>query len=257
MIDRYEACLDGISIRDKDPRIIIAGIVESPPKERTEATALGYTHGSRLTKTVRQELSVSVAIVIKETDMRKRDAVYEAIKKWGRNAGYLTISARENQRLYVEEMGIKTSGKKWMETITLVFTAYARPFWENIAAYGASISTAALTGTASLLAPGNADECTVDAEITAVGGTLNTLTVTVGGSTMAFASLGIVAESKLSISHTATGLLAIKSGDTSLMAKRSAASDDDLIALPGLSSAVGFESNVTCTAAFRTRGRWL
>jgi len=257
MIDRYEVCLNGISIRDRDPRIIVTGIAESPPKEKTEDTSLGYTHGTRLTKTVRQELSVSVAIVIKETDMRKRDAVYEVIRKWGRASGYLTISAREGQRLYIEEMGIKASGKKWTETITLVFTAYAKPFWENIAAYGASISTAAASGTASLFAPGNADECTVDAEITAVGGTLTTLTVTVGGSSMSFTGLGIAAGSKLTISHTATGLLAIKSGETSLLAKRTAASDDDLIAAPGASNDVGFDGNATCTATFRTRGRWL
>ncbi len=257
MIDRYEVCLNGISIRDKDPRIIVTGIAESPPKEKTEAASLGYTHGTRLVKTVRQELSVAVTIVIKETDMRKRDAVYEVIRKWGRASGYLTISAREGQRLYIEEMGIKASGKKWTETITLVFTAYARPFWENVAAYGASIGTAALNGTAKLFAPGNADECTVDAEITAVGGTLTTLTVTVGGSSMSFAGLGIAAGGKLTISHTATGILTIKSGETSLLAKRTAASDDDLIAAPGASNDVGFDGNATCTATFRTRGRWL
>lgn len=256
-MDRHDVWLKGISIRDCDPRIIVSGITENQPKEKDSVSYLSYAHGGRLAKTRRKELSVSVIVGIKETDMQKRDAVYQAIRKWGRNAGYLNASTRENQRLYVERMEVKTSGKKWTETITLTLTAYAMPFWENIAAQSAAISTAATSGSALLSAPGNADECTVDAEITAVGGTLNTLTVTVGGSTMTFAALGIPAEGKLTISHTATGLLTIKNGDTSLMAKRSAASDDDLIALPGLSNAVGFEGNVTCTATFRTRGRWL
>ena len=256
-MERYDALLNGVSVRDCDPRIIISGVTESAPKEKSNITVMGYTHGSRLTKTVRQELSVSVTIGIKETDMHERDAVYETIRKWGRSAAYLTTSARENQRLYVEDMNIKSSGKKWTETVTLTFTAYAKPFWENIGAQGASIGTAATSGTSTLFAPGNADECTVDAEITAKGGTLNTLTVTVGDTSMSFTALGITVNNKLTIAHTDEGLLTIKNGSTSLMAKRTGASADDLIAEPGTSNSVSFAGNVTCTAKYSTRGRWL
>lgn len=256
-MDRHDVWLKGISIRDCDPRIIVSGITENQPKEKDSVSYLSYAHGGRLAKTLRQELSVSVIVGIKETDMQKRDAVYQAIRKWGRNAGYLNASTRENQRLYVERMEVKTSGKKWTETITLTLTAYAMPFWENIAAQSAAISTAATSGSALLSAPGNADECAVDAEITAVGGTLNTLTVTVGSTSMSFTALGVSAGAKLAISHTDTGLLTIKNGSTSLMSKRTGASSDDLIAEPGGSNAVSFSANVTCTAKFSTRGRWL
>jgi len=256
-MDRYDVWLNGISIRDNDPRIIISGITEGQPKEKSTITYMGYTHGGRLSKTVRQELSIAVTIGIKETDMRERDAVYQAIRKWGRYAGYLTTSSRENQRLYVEDMNIKTSGKKWMETITLTFTAYAKPFWENLSAQSASIGTAATSGSTFLFAPGNADECTVDAEITARGGTLDTLTVTVGNTSMSFTALGVTVNNRLTIAHTDDGLLTIKNGSTSLMSKRTGASADDLIAEPGSSNAVSFSGNVTCTAKFSTRGRWL
>ena len=256
-MDRYDVWLDGINLRDNDPRIIVTGIAESQPKEKSTITYMGYTHGGRLSKTVRQELSVSVAIGIKETDMQERDAVYQAIRKWGRYAGHLTISTRENQRLYVEDMSIKTSGKTWTETITLTFTALAKPFWESVGTQSATIGTAATSGSSSLFAPGNADECTVDAEITAKGGTLNTLTVTVGNTSMSFTSLGVTVNNKLTISHTDEGLLTIKNGATSLMAKRTGASADDLIAEPGSSNTVSFSGNVTCTAKYSTRGRWL
>lgn len=253
-MNRYDVWLDGINIRDCDPRIIVGEITEAAPKEKVYVTVMGYTHGSRLSRTTRQSLSVSVDIGIKETDMRERDAVYQSIRKWGRGSAYLTTSAREAQRLYVEEMGIKTRGEKWTETITLTFTAYAKPFWENVGARSASVS-AATSGSTTLSALGNADECTVDAEITAVGGTLNTLTVAVGDTEMAFTGLGIAEGEKLTIAHTEAGFLTIKNGSTSLMDKRTG--DDDLIAEPGSGNTVSFIADVTCTAKFSARGRWL
>ncbi|HNW87998.1 MAG TPA: hypothetical protein PKJ47_13810 [Candidatus Limiplasma sp.] len=254
---KNDIMLNGISIRENDPRIIVSGILDSQPKEKSIVTSMGYTHGGRLSKTLRQELTASFTIGINESDAQERDAIYQSIRKWGRHAGYLTTGARENQRLYVETMEIKTSGKRQAETLAITFTAYAKPFWENLGAQTASVSTAATSGSTSLFAPGNADECTVDAEITAKGGTLNTLTVTVGNTSMSFTALGITANNKLIIAHRDDGLLIIKNGATSLMTKRTGASADDLIAEPGSSNAVSFSGNVTCTAKFSTRGRWL
>lgn len=254
---KNDIMLNGISIRDSDPRIIVSGLLVSQPKEKTDVTYMGYTHGGRLNKTTRQELSAAFVIGINESDAQERNAIYQTIKKWGRYPGYITTGARENQRLYVETMEVKASGKRQAETITITFTAYAKPFWENIGIQSASIATETTDGEATISAPGNADECAVDAEITAVGGTLNTLTVTVGETAMSFTALGIAAGSKLTISHTETGLLTIKSGETSLMGKRTAASADDLIAEPGSRNDASFAANVTCTAKFSTRGRWL
>lgn len=254
---KNDIMLNGISIRENDPRIVVSGTPDSQPKEKAIVTSMGYTHGGRLTKTIRQELTVTFTVGVNESDFEERNAIYQAIRKWGRYAGYLTTGARENQRLYVETMEIKTSGKRQAETLAITFTAYAMPFWENIAAQSAAVSTAATSGSALLSAPGNADECAVDAEITAVGGTLNTLTVTVGNTSMSFTALGITANNKLIIAHRGDGLLTIKNGATSLMTKRTGASADDLIAEPGSSNAVSFSGNVTCTAKFSTRGRWL
>jgi len=254
---KNDIMLNGISIRENDPRIVVSGILDSQPKEKAIVTSMGYTHGGRLTKTIRQELTTTFTVGVNESDFEERNAIYQAIRKWGRYAGYLTTGARENQRLYVETMEIKTSGKRQAETLAITFTAYAMPFWENIAAQSAAVSTAATSGSALLSAPGNADECAVDAEITAVGGTLNTLTVIVGNTSMSFTALGITANNKLTIAHRDDGLLTIKNGATSLMTKRTGASADDLIAEPGSSNAVSFSGNVTCTAKFSTRGRWL
>lgn len=255
-MNRYDAWLSGINIRDCDPRIVIDAVDENTPKEKSNITYMGYTHGGRLTNTLRQSLSVGISIGIKETDTRERDAVYQSIRKWGRYAGYLTTSLREGQRLYVEKMEIKTNGKKWAEIATLMLTAYAKPFWEEISARSVSIAETA-SGSATLSTPGNADECIVDAEITAKGGTLNTISITVGDTTMSFTDLGIAADSKLTIAHTDDGTLMIKSGETSLMAKRAGTSADELIATPGSSNAVSFSANVSCTVKFSTRGRWL
>jgi len=254
---KNDIMLNGISIRENDPRIIVSGILDSQPKEKSIVTSMGYTHGGRLTKTMRQELTATFTVGINESDTEERNAIYQAIRKWGRYAGYLTTGARENQRLYVETMEIKSSGKRQAEVIAITFTAYAKPFWENMGTQSATIGTAATSGSTSLFAPGNADECTVDAEITAKGGTLNTLTVTVGDTSMTFTALGITVNNKLTIAHTDEGLLTIKNGATSLMAKRTGASADDLIAEPGSSNTVSFSGNVTCTAKYSTRGRWL
>lgn len=259
-MNRYDVWLSGISLRDIDPRIVIDSIDDNAPEQKSNVSYMGYTHGGKLIKTVRQALSIDIAIGIKETDLHERDAVYQSIRKWGRYAGYLATSRREGQRLYVEEMKIKTSGKKWTEIATLTLTAYAKPFWEETGTRSVSIAQAT-SGSATLSAPGNADECTVDAEITAKGGTLNTLSVTVGDTTMSFTTLGIAVNSKLTIAHTDDGTLTIKKGDTilmtSVMSKRSATSADELIAIPGASNTVSFSANVACIAKFSSRGRWM
>ena len=249
--------LNGVNIRDSDPRIIVTGVLNSVPKDNANVSYASYSHGGFLAKNLRQSLSSAITLYIKESDLAEREIVHQAIRKWGRYAGYLTTGVRENQRLYVEDMDVKTSGKRRNEVVTLTFTAYANPFWENAISSNAAIGTAALSGSSNLFAPGNADECKAEAEITAVGGTLNSLTLSVGDTSMTFESLGVAAESSIVISHSAKGLLTITKGSTSLMPNRTAASDDELLAIPGTNNAVSFTSDVTCTAKFSTRGRWL
>lgn len=255
---KNDIMLNGISIRENDPRIVVSGILDSQPKEKAIVTPMGYTHGGRLTKTLRQELTATFTVGINESDFEERNAIYQTIRKWGRYAGYLTTGARENQRLYVETMEIKSRGKRQLEVIAITFTAYAKPFWENIAATSASVKVGATSGATTLYAAGNADECQVDAEITVVGsGTFNTLIVVSNGTYMSFSGLGITTRGTVKIAHTDDGTLMVKHNDTSLLPYRSGLSDDDLTAEPGKSNSVSFTTNVACTAKFSTRGRWL
>lgn len=259
MSGQYEVRLNNKSLSDLSDKLLIVDVNESDAEESDQAIKNGYGNGSRLMRTVRGSLSVGMSFVIRESDAGERMAIYNRVLAWARNGGWLEISDRMGQRVHVERVAMPSLGsvRKWMGTLSATFTAYSVPFWECSRPVSVGVSTAARTGSVNLLPPGNGKECVMDAEITAVGGTTNALTITADGKSMVFASLGLTVGSVLKIGHTDNGLLTMKIGDTSVMDKRTAASADDLILEPGKKNAISFTSGSTCTAVFKTRGRWL
>ena len=87
-------------------------------------------------------------------------------------------------------------------------------------------------------------------------GTLDTLTLRAGDTYFYFSSLGLAAGTDLVISHDGAGRLTIQTGGgVSKYACRLAASDDELMGGPGLTT-LGLVANVSCSATFSARARY-
>ena len=254
---RYDVWLGGKRLTDACSVARIVDVTEDAPKESPVTAALGVRDGSRLLRVRRERLTVEVTLALMEQDKARRALFYEQLCAWAA-PGWLAISDRPGRRLHVDEARVPALGsvRDWTDEIKVSLTAYAVPYWDGSFPAMASITTAATSGNAALFPRGTATSCPVTAKIKAVGGTVNALTVTTGDTSMTFASLGLAAGSTLTIDHADDGTLRMKIGSTSVMSKRTAASADDLLLVPGKSGAVGFTANATCTAVFETRGRW-
>lgn len=253
----YDVRYNNVSIKDASGAIQVVDVSEITPKEKVTTVAAGLSHGTRLLRRIRESLTVTMTFVIREKDLAARAAAYDRVLQWAGGAGWLSISDRPEQMLYIDIAEFPTMGsaKGWAGEITANFTAYSRPFFESAFPAIASVTTASKSASVSILPPGNAEECLLEAEIKA-GATCNTLTIQTGKSTISFASLGLSNGQTLTVGHTDDGLLQMKIGETSVMAKRTEDSSDDLLATPGQTNTVKFTSSGACTATFSTRGRW-
>lgn len=258
MMDRYDIRLNNRRLADLGESVFVTDVSEGAPSEDVSGEEFGGRDGTRLVSVTRRSLQVTATLVIRERDIQRKADVYERVRLWARGGGYLMLGGRHGQRLYVERVQLPSLGsaKKWTDGLKVVFAAYAKPFWESAYEVVATIGTAATSGSATLLPPGGGEKCVVDAEVTAVGGAVSTLTVTAGDTSMAFASLGLAQGQTLRVGHTEDGLLYIRIGNTSAMGKRTGASSDELELMPGVPGAVSFSANRTCRAVFKTRGRW-
>lgn len=256
---KYDVRLNGKSLMDISQAIQIVDVTESEPKETVKSASFGLADGTRLLGVKRESMAVRVDFMIRDQDMMRRTHSYDRILQWARGCGYLSISDRPEQRLFVERAELPTMGsvKKWTSVLSATFTAYAKPFWESAFSTAASVTTASTVGSALLFAPGNAENCLMEAEITAAGGTVNRLTITTDDSKMSFTGLNLIKGETLRITYTDKGFLEMKIGEKSVMDKRTGESSDELTLTPGKNETVRFEADKACTAVFRTRGRWL
>ena len=258
MTGRYEARLDNHPLTDAGANLMITDVIYSAPEERVQAEELGGADGSRMQRVTRSRLSVSLTILLRERDPMRRQAAYAQVQRWARGGGSLTLTDRPGQRLQVDDVRLSGLGstQRWTDALQLTCIAYNKPYWESEYPAVATLGTAALESSALLTPRGNAASAVVDVDITAVGGTINALTLTAGDTTMSFAALGLAAGATLTLEHAKSGLLVIRAGTTSKLDKRTAASADELLLTPGLPGLVRYNANASCTAVFRTRGRW-
>lgn len=241
---RCRVWLDGIPLHELDPAILVTDVQEQPPSMNVLTHPLVHGDGLRVTKRTRQSLSVAVRFLVREYDTLRRKAVMQKIVAWANAGRYLTLSDRPGQRLRVEVDALPTitSALKWTQEMSLVFTAYAVPFWES--EFPTTLTTAA---SAELMVPGNASHVPVEASIHPTG---DTVTISVDATAITLTGLS----GDVAITHDDRGLLRISSGGQSLLASRTPASSDDLLAVPGRVNTFSITGG---TATFSVRGRWL
>lgn len=234
MILSKRIALGGIQLDQVNSAIVIRSIDPGVPKESIGAVDMMGGFGQRVTNQHWETLEVSVtyAIDIPKKQMADRRAVFDAVNRWALAKGWLTVNWMTGKRMWVDKVVIPGSGDlwNWTDDFTIVFRAYAVPFWTD--------DTATETTGESITVPGNV-ETVCDAEITnGSGSTIDTLSVGVGDSSMSFTNLGLADGERLVIGHGDDGMLYIRiytgaSYYRRVMDKRTGGSSDDLYVKPG------------------------
>lgn len=260
MTTRYDATLAGTPLSMLGDAVYVLDIRESSPSYRTISTDAFRRMGSRLIAQYRQGLTVTIRFAIRVRDPHTRQLLASGICAWAAQEGYLTLSTRPDQRLYVRctRLPYIDSALRWTGELTAEFTAYEVPFWENTVetslSFAAAINTMAYQ---DLYVPGTT-ETPLNASLDIINGAT---AFRIGRSDTAyhgltFSGMTLGAGSTVEITHDAQGLLSVSSGGGSLMPYLQASSDDDVFFKPGVNT-LYFYADDTVRVNARIRGRWL
>lgn len=248
-----EAWVDGVALSSLGPIMVHQVHEDAPAVELTEGERPGR-YGQRLLVRKRQTLRVAIEAVIRERfDLAQRSRILEEVARWAQGS-VLELSNHPERRLLVTCTSEPTLGevRDYAHTIRVEFTAYAVPYWEDYLPSGIVIS--GISGAGTLIIPGTA-ETPVGLTIRPTDGTLINFTVAIGGQSIALTGLGIPTGGTLTFDRDQRDDLRIVSSGRSQLSHRTAASVDDLFAVPG-SVPVSFAANAPCVVTFAVRGRW-
>lgn len=258
MISRYEAYMDGIALSSVHPELIILDISHNPADKSYNTGMLANRKGLIITGETQQGASVTVLFELHIYSIAERQRAVQEVQRWA-SGRILETNDREGQQLYVRctQMPKIESALKWTEPIGMTFTAFERASWEEKTPAVLDIA-AGTAGSSSLFVPGNNGKTVVEIEATpAVGSTLDAFSITVGNTTMTFASLGATNANPLIITYDDRLIQSIRCGTTSKMDKRTGESSDDLLAECGAVNDVSFTAGVSTAVTLSAKGVWL
>lgn len=255
---RVRVWLDGKGLTDIDPAIVILDVSHPVPQVSTQTVEHARYHGARMMRQKLGENSVTISFEIHEYNPAMRQSINDRVTAWAMAGGALTTDDRPGKRLHVvcTTPPSITSSKGWTNRMTMTFTAFDNPFWEDT-----NQTMLFLSGTSDggdLYGPGSADNPFVEAEIKP-SGKLTALTINAADSSFSFTGLSIPSGKTLSIYYDERMTLHIERTDTgaSMLSKRTPESDDDLIIPLGKFSRASYTANVNCSVMFKARGLYL
>ena len=245
--------LGGVSLHELDSRIYVEDIKEDPNDTMETVSRAGYGTFP-LTSPERDSLVIKVTGYVKERDRTAREAVYQKILGWCTN-GWFTKNTRPGQRIYV--YCTKPPGTETYESarLEIEFTAYGEAYWQDTTPVSVSSSSAVSSATVTLH-PNGTRECFLEADITPSGGTLTSVSISVGSQVIELSGLSTAAGTVLKIDYTVDHILRIRSGSSSVLKRRTADSSDEIILEPGADNTVELEFNTACNYTIKARSLW-
>lgn len=253
MISRYEAVLNGQPLSSVSASILILDI-SYPPASIDFSTYKGAKrHGSRVYREYVDHRDVVITFAIRAYSIQERQAICNAVQRWAKGGGVLMTNDHAGQRLRCVLSNPPTiqSVLKWTDPISMTFTAYALPFWEE--AVPETLSLTGTSGSGSLYVPGSVDGACLEVDAVPTG-ELTSLSLTANGKTLSLSGISVASGTTVSIAYNDDMIMSIRAGNTSLLEKRSGA--DDLLAKCGESNSVSFTANVSTSVTFKGRGLW-
>ena len=254
---RYEAYVDDVPLSSVDPAVIVADIAESEPDTRRTTADYPTLDGQRVLRTVRQSLRVTVSFEIHTQDVRRRADICERVVRWAQGR-FLKVNYRPEQRLRVvcETPPSVASALSWTQRLTVAFAAYAVPFWEDAQPTRVPVSG---NGSVSAYVRGTAAQTLVEATVQNSGSAaITAATLKAGDTAFLFAGISIPAGGSLVIGYDGARVLSAKIGNASVLARRTTASDDDLLAPCGQRAAFSVSgAGANAKTTFTVRGWYL
>ncbi len=255
MISRYAVWLNDVSLAGIDPDIYIVDVGYTAVSRQYTTSRLAANDGAFAGNEYVQNNRISVSFMVRKYDTAERQRVIQSIIDWCADGGWVKTSDRIGQRIYCKTTRFPSAASVmgWTDVLVLEFTAYDYPFWTE--------------ETASTVVELNSGDSTqvyypcgirsdVEAVVTAQAA-ISAMSITVGDTTFAFANLGVSSGSTINIRYTDDHhILEVKSGNVSLLDKRTAASDDRLIAEHGINN-VSFTASGSATCKLLIKGVYL
>ena len=262
MNTRYALWLNNQGLHDLDERIIITDVQESAPRMRTVTAANAHYDGQRVTRRTRQSLSLTVSFLIREYDTARRKHLCSTVCAWANTGGWLTISDRPGQRLRVccETLPAVSSSLRWTEPLTITFTAWEMPFWQDESPVRTFLSVSAGKAASAVIRPHGDAPCTfLEGSFTNTGtANVSSLTIAAGSSVFHLNDPALIPPgATLTIGYDDNLLLYIRTGDASMLHARSADSSDDLTLTPGRPCAVSITGSQNLSVTLQARGLYL
>lgn len=254
MISRYDVSLNGVPMSSISQKILILDISYESPSINTETFTVAKRQGARIHRRYIGRNTVRISFAIRAYDTFERQEICKSVARWAKNGGVLQTNDKKGQQLrcVCDSFPTVTSALKWTDTIDVVFSAYVLPFWEEI-----SPSSITLIGTSAngvIYVPGSIDGAMVEVSIKA-NGSLSTVNLRANNTEMKLSDLSVPSGQTIEISYNDEIIQSIKTGNTSLLNKRTGA--DDLLANCGEMNTFSISANAPVTATFKVRGLWL
>lgn len=249
-----DASIGTASLRAADSHIYVTNISQEVRTQATFSENIGRD-GRRRGRVRREVIRVTITFRVWDFDsVTAREAVLEKANAWAQD-GFLSVSTKPGRRMAVQCVGRAAASdpRNYAEDYQLIFESSQSPFWEDSEATTFTLS--GTSATSSITVPGT-HEAIFEATIAHSSGSLATLTLEVGDTKMSFSGLSVAAGTNLYIRHDDAGRLKIYSGaSTTKYHCRSADSDDELIAGPGIVTAK-LTAGASCTVTLSCRGRY-
>lgn len=254
MKSRYDAELNGVSLKSISSKILILDISYSPTRINYNRYAVAKRKGSRIYQQEIDYTDVVVSFAIRAYSVQERQTICNAVQKWAKNGGIFQTNDRPNQRLrcVLTSPPTITSVMKWTDPISMTFTAYNPPFWEEATPVTYSMSS---NGSGSIYVPGSVNGSFWEANITPNSSTLTNIELTANGNIMTLEGISVAAGSTIKITYDDYMIQHIAVGSTSLLNKRHGV--DDLPVLSGETNRLQVQANTASTVVFKARGTWL
>lgn len=254
MKSRYSVTLNNVPLSALDDCIYVSDISYTPASPKHETTRYAARQGVYAGEPYIESSRVTVSFMIRHYTTHERQQTAQQVMRWCAAGGWLQTSDRPHQRIYVRctRFPAVESALRWTDALTVEFTAFAYPFWQDSMPATVSLSSG---DTQSVFMPGvwPAD---IEATVTAREA-ITTFTITCGATSMTFSGLSVSEGGTVTISYTDDRhLLEAKADGVSVLDKRTSESSDDLVLAPG-DGTVSFTADARAGCRLLIRGVWL
>lgn len=242
-----------------DSRIVLQSVNESAPAMAQNAINKIGGIGQIATSKSRTTLDVSVSFTIKDVNNYEgRAELLNRLNAWFNKGGILRVNYRPKERLNVICTQLPAVGyvRNWTNEYTVNLRAMVTPYWEQDELDTVTVTTA--NNARSFMVDGTVETPVFFTMENKSTGTINNATVILNDQRMVFNGLNLKSGMALVVDYNDNGIMRIRirngSTYTDAMAKRTAASVDELMARPG-ENALQIISDRICLWNVYARGR--